>query len=308
MKTSVVKTFFVTSFAAFFGILFFILMFHEPPAKGLIFSCKFYYDDEHGYTCNILEQNLRHNMKSYDITFSGSKSFRSNVKYVRFANAELDFIPKQIFKFFKNLERLEIVNSTLESLNEDTLAGGVNLKALHLENNQIKYVSERAFDKLEKLECLSLEGNQIEYLHGRLFVNNLQLKYINFRDNNINIMDENVFEKSSNYQSIDLSGNQCVEKKFTSENLQSLKSDLKLCVDNARNEKILSEFAAKEVSFKKHVENAMAMEEAVDNQKYFMNSLLIESGLTTILFGYVMRSLWVKLLRSSKAKKLTKKE
>lgn len=297
------KTFFGTSFAAFFGILFFILMFHDPPAKGIIFLCKFYYDNEHGYTCNVMENSLRFNMHSYDVSFSGSKSFRKSVKFVRFDNSIIDFVPKQLFEFFENLERLEITNSTLAKLDQHSFADGIHLKALQLQNNNIQSIDSKTFQNLNNLDYLNLENNQIEYLNGDLFKQNLQLQYVNLRNNIINYIDHNLVNSLKSLKSVDFSGNDCVQKSFEKDpNLESatIEKDLNLCFSNAKNETLRQRLHESEVRLNKKVQNLIAENELPEEQKYFMNSLAIEFGLTVVLFIYVIKSLWDKLLRSSK--------
>lgn len=283
-------------------------MFHEPPAKGIIFTCKFYYDDTHGYTCNVMENALRYNMHSYDVSFSGSKSFRKSVKLVRFYNSVIDFVPKQLFEFFGNLERLEIVNSTLQVLDENTFADGVHLKDIRLDNNNIQLIGQKTFDKLTKLESISLEGNRIEYLNGDLFKNNLNLQYVNLKNNMINYIDQTLVYSLRSLKSLDLNGNDCADKLFEDKDIEKVEIGLKSCFANAKNEALRKRVSDNQIMLTKKVQNMLAENALPEEQKYFMNSLAIEFTMTVALFGYVMKSLWDKLLRSSNKKSAPKVE
>jgi hypothetical protein len=90
--------------------------------------------------------------------------------------------------------------------------------------------------------------------------------------------------------------------------LKHLDKDLSKCYKNCKNQEILQNLALKEKEFKEQHEAMSAELIAGEEPTYFMNSLLLESSLTIILFSYVIRNLWVKLLRSSKNKKVRKEE
>lgn len=254
-----------------------------------------------------MENALKYNMHSYDVSFSGSKSFRKSVKFVRFDNSIIDFVPKQLYEFFENLERLEITNSTLQVLDKNSFAQGVNLREIHLENNNIQVVEGNAFEKLTKLESLNLDGNHVQYLKGELFKNNAQLQHVNLRNNMINYIDQSLVYSLKNLKSLDLSGNDCAQNLFENDDLENVESELKSCFINAKNETLRKVVNDSEKMLVEKVNDLLAQNAAPEEQKYFMDSLAIEFSLTVFLFVYVMKSLWDKLLRSSAAKKNMKK-
>lgn len=83
------------------------------------------------------------------------------ISAVRIFDQICHFFPRQLLKFFKNLEAVAIQDSKLKDLTRDDLKELKNLKSLSLYGNELKTLEIGIFDANLKLEFLSLYNNKL---------------------------------------------------------------------------------------------------------------------------------------------------
>lgn len=74
----------------------------------------------------------------------------------------LEFLPTGIEKFFPNLEKIEISDSGLKNLTQNSLKNLTKLRFLILNNNKLEDIDSNPFEFNNKIEKVDLSGNQIK--------------------------------------------------------------------------------------------------------------------------------------------------
>lgn len=158
-----------------------------------------------------------------------------NSKAIQFSNSQVEFIPKEIYAKFPNLESLGIVESIVKIQGQDFFNGSGSLKKLDLKFNKLQYLPDDTFNLLPNLEMLKLFGNQLEYIGRDLFSKNSKLVFIDLQQNNVNMIDPRTFDTLTNLKYFWMKGNICSNKNFEFNNddqLDVLKKVIKRCFEN----------------------------------------------------------------------------
>lgn len=129
-----------------------------------------------------------------------------DVKSLNFESTTINYIPKEITKFFPNLERIRIYNSNLKS---------------------IEMADLNPFSKLKELE---LNHNQLELLPSDLFEFNQQLRYINFDYNSLKLVGENLLTSLQNLDKAKFQGCNCIS------DYENSKSSIPTMIANLRSQ------------------------------------------------------------------------
>lgn len=141
----------------------------------------------YGYTCNIQAIKLSSPNDRVLMSVTGEhQSGKSNndIDRIRSLNKFNNFIPKDIVKFFRNVDFIWIQSSNISTLNKNDLRSfgsqfrkfllsdnpieaiyadlfefTPNLERIYLQNNQIKVIGKGVFDKLPNLSVLWFNPN-----------------------------------------------------------------------------------------------------------------------------------------------------
>lgn len=159
-------------------------------------------NDRKVYTCEarVLKFEPENNVVSN--TTQNHLSYRANsdVRSLKIMSQRLEAFPKQIEKFFDNLEALYLANNFL---------------------TQIKSVDLEPFPQLTHL---GLSNNQLVSLDSDLFRFTTKLEFINFDNNKILHVGMEIFDHLDNLSSVYLRNNVCINK--TSSGIPHLRLDL----------------------------------------------------------------------------------
>ena len=155
----------------------------------------------------------------------------SSVNSASFFSIHLHKIPNDLFKKFKNIQRLSVEVSQLNILDRNSLKGAnnlvelyakgnaitrleadtfvdsVKLRIINLHDNSIKFVDGNAFRELDRLEELYLSKNIIDLLHKDTFSDLLNLKDVWLYQNKIEELPEGLFRNNLKLKKIDLTIN-----------------------------------------------------------------------------------------------------
>lgn len=91
----------------------------------------------------------------------------------------INFLPKGLENFFKNLTLLEIHSSELKEIKEHDLAPFKSLRALFLSNNSIHLIERDTFKHNLYLEVIWLNQNGIKYIDPYVFDHLINLRSLN---------------------------------------------------------------------------------------------------------------------------------
>lgn len=91
----------------------------------------------------------------------------------------VNFIPKNIEKFFPNLTILEVVSSELKELRPKDLEPFPKLRALFLSNNSIHIIERDSFKNNKNLEVIWLNNNGVKFIDPFVFDHLFVLRSLN---------------------------------------------------------------------------------------------------------------------------------
>lgn len=158
---------------------------------GSVIDCGFY-DDYWGkigdhYTCNV-QNNL--NIDTFKDSFISSVKGTHNdgrtnddVASIDISFKNVKHFPKNLEKFFKNLQGIWISNSNLEEIHQSDLKSFPKLIALLLNQNNIEILEEGLFDFNTELELIYLQRNKISQIHPYIFDHLPKLTDLSLIDN-----------------------------------------------------------------------------------------------------------------------------
>lgn len=159
--------------------------------------------------------------KDEPLNFSVSSTQPSNITAVLFTpggqlQSNITEIPKEIFRVFPQLSKLEIrgtiqhinasdfidarnlrhltLNNQLECISSHAFMYALNLTSITLSRNRIYRIEDNAFDGLFVLEQLTLSKNHLTSLNRSMFAGLQKLNYLNLRDNNIENIEDGTFD------------------------------------------------------------------------------------------------------------------
>lgn len=277
------------------------MMSYTTPTEPIYVHCYFLNTKEHGLSCDMEGHPiLKYNMMNWPIQIFGSQNIIDQVQSLKIFKADFEVMPETLLSMFVGLQRLEIHNTTLQSINRKMFNGAENLREIILTDNKIGFLDPNTFENLTELEVLNLEGNEIEFLSKNLFTNNRKLKFLDLSNNKINMIEESFGSNLKNVE-IDLSDNKCV--------LQAdLELDLENCYKNAKNSENLKSHNDKVESFKEKIrlfEESNAIEITKTNDGLF--SSFIAFCKLAYMFGviiYMGYNLQHKLINAPKKRKV----
>lgn len=109
------------------------------------------------------------------------KSFH-DVKGIKIVETNFHFFPKNIGKFFENIEVVEVRNSSLQVLTNDDLEQFPNLEVLWLEQNMLQSLDKGLLRGNPKLKDINFSGNQIKFFSSDI-LKSKHLEKVNLSNN-----------------------------------------------------------------------------------------------------------------------------
>lgn len=104
---------------------------------------------------------------------------------------EIDHVPREIFKTFRNLKAF-VLPGQIQSIDSDDFADATHLERLEL-SNSIKLIPETAFIHLPELRRLDLSWNRIAQIDANAFSGLKHLKRLHLDRNCLTFVDETTF-------------------------------------------------------------------------------------------------------------------
>lgn len=119
----------------------------------------------------------------------------------------LEFIPKEIFQKFRNIERIVLEDVKLKAIAPGNFTGARNLVYLTLSDNHLQELEKDSFNSLGKLEFLSLRGNLISYIENGAFDGMPKLRDLKLDFNRITKLNESLFYNLPSLEKLTLNHN-----------------------------------------------------------------------------------------------------
>lgn len=173
-----------------FFIIFLIICGFYLLIESTTLECEYKGSRKYGCVVKNLQISSKDDRTIVDL-INGHKNGKSNddVKFFGCYNKIVQFFPLNLNNFFKNLENVNIYNTTLKEIHRSDL---------------------EQFG--EKLQYLWLQNNEIQVLEGNLFQNNPNLEYINVENNQIKHIVDGIFKNLPKLHQLHFEGNLCIDQ------------------------------------------------------------------------------------------------
>lgn len=111
--------------------------------------------------------------------------FDDDVKAVWFVDAVVQFVPRGVPKFFKNLTILAIIDTGLVEITKADLAGFEKIREITLCFNNLTWLPDDLFCGMTHLEMILMNGNKIESMSSKILepLSKTILTAVSFRNN-----------------------------------------------------------------------------------------------------------------------------
>jgi hypothetical protein len=145
-------------------------------------------------------------------------------------------LPANGFVGLSRLQRLELNNNPLQTIDENAFIGLDKLTDLVLNHNFLRVLPTNVFKPLHLMVEVYVSWNQLESLDGQLFANNPLLEVAMFYSNQINSVGRNFLIYIRYLQKLEMRENRCVNKNWIINNnptrIENVREDLEVCFDN----------------------------------------------------------------------------
>jgi hypothetical protein len=153
----------------------------------------------------VLKSTAACNVLSFFKSCTQSQDYKIfNCTNVRVGSLKINYIPAKS----KEIQRLSLVNTQLETLEANVLDSVPNLLYLNMSNNLLRNLDYNLFSNLKELRVLDLTKNKLNSLHDeRLFKSQEKLSQLLLANNELTTLDISVLSPLTSVNSLALTGN-----------------------------------------------------------------------------------------------------
>jgi hypothetical protein len=167
---------FVATFL-FFGLCNGITLECEYKTAGYEYFGSVYYCE-----AKVVQLNAGHAVTGVSGIHANGKT-NDDVKGIRIDNQALDFIPRDVNKYFKNIRGLHMDNTKLNFISKFDLRQFPELIYLTVTNNLIEFLEGDLFSYTTKIDFVVLDYNKITSVGANLFSGLKDLRTLRFHRN-----------------------------------------------------------------------------------------------------------------------------
>ncbi|XP_068976753.1 connectin-like [Bombus flavifrons] len=159
-----------------------------------------------------------------------SQIYLQKLKFVVRTPNGLEYIPVQLLRQLKNLQKITFQDASIEELKESAFSNLPTITEIDLSTNSISTLRTHAFENLKNLTAIFLNSNRITEINRDTFVNLPSLKILSLNGNNISTLHDKAFKHLTTLEELQLVDNQI--KVITADSFHGLRSLLKLDMRN----------------------------------------------------------------------------
>jgi hypothetical protein len=182
----------------FLPILFLTLTILIIKSETKVLECSYADGGSLGYYCWVASKEFITSKDDREISEIQGRHWEAknndDVKCFHSYEKKLNFFPRGLTKFFKNIETVWISLGNLQEIKKDDLMQfGEKLKNLHLAMNEIRVIEGNLFEFNKNLESISFGVNKITHIDTKAFDKLIKLETL-YLDENLCTSDKNYFE------------------------------------------------------------------------------------------------------------------
>lgn len=191
--------------------MLFVLLSLIWRAQSVEFKCEYGYRLDHGYPCQVTKGQIENDNEP--VTFVGTHQAGkddNDLKLISFSgnrHLRLNFLPKETFTKFPQLNDFSLQNCQLRHLRSGDLKYAGNLKNLNLDNNELDSLNASSFAGAENLEWISVSSNFIENIHKDTFQGLSKLQMLILSQNKLHKLPRETFFPLTALREVLLNGN-----------------------------------------------------------------------------------------------------
>lgn len=137
-----------------------------------------------------------------------SKPFENEViEAIHFQSCNFPEMRNDIFVYFNNVQKLNVSNIELHTLNPEYFVGSKNLSEFIASHNIIIDVPAFLFRLTQTMNIVDLSHNRIHHIDRNAFIGANELKWLDLSYNRLTALNDTLFENLQHLTHLDLSGN-----------------------------------------------------------------------------------------------------
>jgi Leucine rich repeat/Leucine Rich Repeat len=134
------------------------------------------------------------------------------------------FLPANIYSAFPALEHLEVSESRLLLVDDQTFHGLGEIKSLNLTANKLTTIGSGSFAYLNELESFDLSSNRIDSIRLDAFVGLGKLKVLDLNNNKLGKIASTFLSPMPLLELLDLGNNSCIDLRHPQVSLEAIKA------------------------------------------------------------------------------------
>lgn len=161
------------------------------------------HDRVYGKTCTFYGVNTTENL-TLNLTSTANNTI---VEIVQFRNSILEVLTNELCETFPNLQRLRVVNNSLNSINSGALYNCKNLTVANFTGNNLVELDHDVFEQNIHLIAVNLGDNRLKAIDGTIFSHLNQLSMLNLAKNALTNFSVDQFQTLENLTELYLQSN-----------------------------------------------------------------------------------------------------
>jgi len=189
-------------------------------------------------TCTLISQKIQPDVDLYFQETSGyGGGYNPHVTKIIFVNCEMIKIPKGLKNTFQNLMKIELQNTTLETLTKLDLAEYKNFTEFRFVNNKIEFLPGDLYEGFVNLERIAFEENNLNFIEPSILDGLDNLKYVDFGPNyrtdpNIVLSDPNLVQDLLNENITTQPVEEWMKHQLSARMIRNFYNELQILYDN----------------------------------------------------------------------------
>lgn len=144
---------------------------------SLIFAieidCNFRTHPTHGYGCDVTSINIKSSQDCAVTKIHGDhleEKSDNDVKYLNITSKAIEYFPREIYKKFKNIQKIYLETESLKIISDsDLLDFGDDLTYLSISKSSLIFIPENLFESTQNISYLYISSQKLENIQKNAF-------------------------------------------------------------------------------------------------------------------------------------------
>lgn len=240
-------------------------------AHAITLNCRFleehyFYGHGRDYACDVESISIT---SFDDRAISGISGVHKrgkgndDVKLIAIFEKTLHYFPRDVHKFFKNIEMIAVFHSKLKEIHREDLESFHKLQILWMENGELEALESGIFDGNPDLEFIAISSNKIKHVDSGVFSNLNKLNKLFFEFNSC--FSKLAWDREAVLSSINEIESKCKDASTLQLHLQEAKIQLIECQSKLTDDELLDDAEVTETVVERLIEGIKTTKERAEN-------------------------------------------